>query len=104
MYKMQFQAPPNVGSYTWRVFVVSDTYIGDDTYQDTTLEIEDASALGDDGEDSEDDISDPDEDTLAGQMAMMRGGSVKKRQVESDDSSDTDGDEEEEGSSDSDSD
>jgi translocation protein SEC63 len=34
MYKMQFQAPPNVGSYTWRVFVVSDTYIGDDTYQD----------------------------------------------------------------------
>lgn len=37
MYKMQFQAPPNVGSYTWRVFVVSDTYIGDDTYQDITV-------------------------------------------------------------------
>jgi translocation protein SEC63 len=37
MYKMQFQAPPNVGSYTWRVFVVSDTYVGDDTYQDITV-------------------------------------------------------------------
>ena len=37
MYKMQFQAPPNVGSYTWRVHVVSDTYVGDDTYQDITV-------------------------------------------------------------------
>lgn len=37
MYKMQFQAPQNVGSYTWRVFVVSDTYVGDDTYQDITV-------------------------------------------------------------------
>ena len=37
MYKMQFQAPPNVGPYTWRVFVVSDTYIGDDTYEDITV-------------------------------------------------------------------
>jgi preprotein translocase subunit Sec63 len=37
MYKMQFQAPPNVGSYTWRIFVVSDTYVGDDTYQDITV-------------------------------------------------------------------
>ena len=39
MYKMQFQAPPNVGSYTWRVFVVSDTYVGDDTYQDITVRL-----------------------------------------------------------------
>jgi len=37
MYKMQFQAPPNVGSYTWRLFVVGDTYVGDDTYQDITV-------------------------------------------------------------------
>ncbi len=33
----------------------------------------------------EDEISDPDEDSLAGQMAAMRGGSVKKRKEESDD-------------------
>ena len=37
MYKMQFQAPQNVGSFTWRVFVVSDTYVGDDTYQNVTV-------------------------------------------------------------------
>ena len=30
MYKLQFQAPPNVGPYAWRVFVVSDTYVGED--------------------------------------------------------------------------
>ena len=35
------------------------------------------SALDDEGLD-DDDISDPDEDTLAGQMAAMRGVSVKK--------------------------
>ncbi|KAF9649601.1 DnaJ-domain-containing protein [Thelephora ganbajun] len=105
MYKTQFQAPPNVGSYTWRVFVVSDTYVGDDTYQDITLDIEDASTLGEDAQGAEDEISDPEEDSLAGQMAMMRGGSVKKRQVESDDDdSDTDGDEKGDDSSDSDSD
>jgi translocation protein SEC63 len=41
----------------------------------------------------DDEISEPDEDTLAGQMAMMRGGSVKKRPVgESDGESSTDDD------------
>ena len=35
-----------------------------------------------DAQDEEDDISDPEEDTLAGQMAVMRGGKVKKRQEE----------------------
>lgn len=61
--------------------------------------------MGDDVQGAEDEISDPEEDSLAGQMAMMRGGSVKKRQVESDedDDSDTDGDEKND-SSDSDSD
>ena len=62
--------------------------------------------MGEEAQGAEDDISDPEEDSLAGQMAMMRGGSVKKRQAGSDDEdddSDTDGDEKHE-SSDSDSD
>jgi len=63
------------------------------------------SALGDDAQGAEDEISDPEEDSLAGQMAAMRGGAVKKRQTESDDDdSDTDGDEKDDDSSDSDSD
>lgn len=42
----------------------------------------------------EDEISEPDEDTLAGQMAAMRGGKVKKRvqQGEDEDESSTDDD------------
>ena len=66
------------------------------------------SALGEDPQGEEDEISEPEEDSLAGQMAAMRGGPVKKRQAESDDDedddSDTDGDEEDDDSSDSDSD
>lgn len=64
------------------------------------------SALGEDAHDAEDEISDPEEDSLAGQMAAMRGGSVKKRQEsdDEDDDSDSDGDEKADGGSDSDSD
>ena len=64
------------------------------------------SALGEDAQDEEDEISDPEEDSLAGQMAAMRGGSVKKRQEtdDEDDDSDTDGDEKSNDGSDSDSD
>jgi len=51
------------------------------------------------GAQGEDEISEPEEDSLAGQMATMRGEPVKKRQTESDDS-DTDGDEEADDSSD----
>jgi translocation protein SEC63 len=58
-------------------------------------------------EPSEDEISDPDEDTIAGQMAAMRGGAVKKHTEdddESDEESSTDDDKDSDSSSDSDSD
>ena len=90
-YKMQFQAPQNVGLFTWKVFVVSDTFVGDEAVRDITLKIEDPSVLAADDV-NEDEISDPEEDSLAGQMALMRGGSVKKHadNDESDDESSTD--------------
>lgn len=71
------------------------------------MEVEDISALGEDAQGVEDEISDPEEDSLAGQMAAMRGGSVKKIQEGSDDEdddSDTDGDAKSDNGSDSDSD
>lgn len=40
----------------------------------------------------DDDISDPEEDSLAGQMALMRGGSVKKSPVHDDDDDDSEDD------------
>ncbi|TFK66638.1 hypothetical protein BDN72DRAFT_799683 [Pluteus cervinus] len=101
-YKLQFQAPPNTGLFTWKIYIVSDSFVGEEISRDIVLKIDDASVLA--AEDQpEDDISDPDEDTLAGQMAAMRGGAVKKH-VESDDESTTDDDQKEEESSDSDSD
>lgn len=54
-------------------------------------------------DEAEDEISDPEEDSLAGQMAAMRGGSVKKRKEESDDDDSLE-EESDEGTSDSDSD
>ena len=54
------------------------------------------------GREIEDEISDPEEDSLAGQMAMMRGGSVKRRHdEESDDESTTDDDQSNNGDGDS---
>jgi translocation protein SEC63 len=70
------------------------------------LKIDDITALNADEQGAEDEISDPEEDSLAGQMAAMRGGSVKKAldyNEESDEESSTDDDEESK-SSDSDSD
>ncbi|THG98612.1 hypothetical protein EW026_g3617 [Hermanssonia centrifuga] len=103
-YKLQFQAPQNVQSFPWRLHLVSDTFVEEEATQDITLTI----SQPEQEQEAEDEISDPEEDSLAGQMAMMRGGTVKKRQDgddESDDESSTDDDRKEnEDSSDSDSD
>jgi len=101
-YKLQFQAPQNIQSFNWKVFLVSDTFVGEEVSRDITLSISDP-AVVEKQELEEDEISDPEEDTLAGQMALMRGGSVKKRDEndDSDDDSSTDDDKSEKGGDDS---
>ncbi|KAE8226952.1 hypothetical protein CF319_g532 [Tilletia indica] len=98
-YSIQFQAPPQAALYTFQAFVVSDSYLGSEASKPVKLRVDDPSALEEEGEE-EDDISDPDEDTLAGQMAAMRGERVKRRaeddEDDDDDSSATDDDVEEE--------
>ncbi|KAK0547660.1 secretory subunit [Tilletia horrida] len=90
-FSIQFQAPPQAALYTFQAFIVSDSYLGADASKPVKLKVDDPSALDEDVE--EDDISDPDEDTLAGQMAAMRGERVKRREDdEDDDSSATDDD------------
>lgn len=68
------------------------------------LKIEDVSVLGADEQGlAEDVISDPEEDTLAGQMALMKGAAVKKvANDDSDEESSTDDDKESDSDSDSD--
>lgn len=57
--KMQFQAPPQVGDFTFVMHMICDSYLGLDNKREITLHIDDpakAAALGE-----EDDISEPDE-------------------------------------------
>ncbi|KAF8554965.1 translocation protein sec63 [Imleria badia] len=103
-YKLQFQAPPNVGLFTWKVYLVSDTMVGEEMCRPISLKIDDASVLATEEQTPEDEISDPDEDSLAGQMAAMRGGSVKKVaavEEESDEDESSTEEEEEDGGDDS---
>ncbi|KAF5377761.1 hypothetical protein D9757_008081 [Collybiopsis confluens] len=127
-YKVQFQAPQGPGMYTWKIYLISDTFVGEEVSRNMTvrvalsltgldskqhifdieqLKIDDVSALNADEQGGEDEISDPDEDSLAGQMAAMRGSKVKKAAQQGEDSEDessTDDDEEGDDSSSSDSD
>ncbi|KAL8943887.1 MAG: hypothetical protein Q9216_000781 [Gyalolechia sp. 2 TL-2023] len=100
-FKCQFQAPPQVGKYPFVMHLVCDSYVGMDSKMDVVLEVEDASRGVDIVE--EDEISEPDEDSIAGQMNALKTGGLsggtqarrKKRVSEvesSDDESDTEGD------------
>ncbi|KAI5125002.1 hypothetical protein M0805_007426 [Coniferiporia weirii] len=99
-YKVQFQAPQGAAVYTWKIHLVSDTFLGEEIVRDAVLKVDDVSQLSADEQGVDDEISDPDEDTLAGQMAIMKGATVKKSPVH-DDSDDESGTDEEDGSGDS---
>ncbi|MCJ1308537.1 secretory subunit [Agyrium rufum] len=98
--KLQFQAPPQAGKYTFVMHLVCDSYLGMDSKMEATLVVEDAAKAVEIEE--EDEISEPDEDSIAGQMNALKTGSLtgpppkrkRKAAVESDeeDDSDTDGD------------
>ncbi|KAJ4360502.1 secretory subunit [Didymosphaeria variabile] len=104
--KMQFGAPPQPGAYTFVMHMICDSYIGFDTKMEVTLNVEDASKAEEVEEEGE--ISEPDEDTIAGQMRTLKSGGVpapKKRRGaddESSDGSDTEGDVESESETDTD--
>lgn len=57
--KLQFQAPPQAGHYTFVMHLVCDSYIGMDSQVDATLVVEDSNKAVE--MDSEDEISEPDE-------------------------------------------
>ncbi|WFD31772.1 secretory subunit [Malassezia sp. CBS 17886] len=99
--RINVQAPPEPGVYTFMVEVSSDSYLGSSAVQLMKLHVEEAPEPNA-GED--DDISDPEEDTLAGQMALMRGERVKPSAVyaDNDDDDDEDDDNDEDDDDDSD--
>ncbi|WVW80319.1 hypothetical protein I302_102298 [Kwoniella bestiolae CBS 10118] len=99
-FKLQFQAPPAANLYSFVAHWRSDTFLGGDVQVPIMLKVEDTPEMAELQEDDmdDDDISEPDEDTLAGQMAMMRGEKVKPSGVH--DQGDDDSEEEEDSSSD----
>ncbi|KAI5465455.1 Sec63 Brl domain-containing protein [Mariannaea sp. PMI_226] len=93
--KAQFAAPPQAGHYTFVLHVMCDAYVGFDTKMEVTLVVEEANKAAD--MQAEDDISEPEEDSLAGQMhALKTGQAPKPRRRADDDSDDESGTEEEE--------
>lgn len=106
--KAQFQAPPQAAEYPFRMHFICDSYLGFDDARDIIMKVEDvakAEEIDDDG-----DISEPEEDSLAGQMNALRGGESKPRRIkqeaedDDDDESGTEGEEESGSDSDTDTD
>ncbi|KAI9333350.1 Sec63 Brl domain-containing protein [Zopfochytrium polystomum] len=99
--RLQFQAPPRAGEWNFHVFIKSDSVLGCDGIVPVKLVVQEPSPDADDV--IEDDISEPDEDTIAGQMQAIRsgkalgggsGGAPKKKEkvsrADNEDSSDSD--------------
>ena len=62
-FKMQFQAPPQVGKYPFTMHLICDSYVGMDSKMDVVLEVEDSAKAMEMM--AEDEISEPDEGTSA---------------------------------------
>ncbi|KAK3944286.1 hypothetical protein QBC46DRAFT_374902 [Diplogelasinospora grovesii] len=95
--KAQFAAPPQAGHYTFVMHVVCDSYVGFDTKVEVTLIVEEASKAVELA--AEEEISEPEEDSIAGIMNAAKGGAPPtkpKRRKEEEESDDESGTEEEE--------
>lgn len=58
--KMQFQAPPSAGQYTFVMFLICDSYVGTDTKMEVTLDVEEM-ARAEEMAGEDDEISEPGE-------------------------------------------
>lgn len=97
--KLNVPTPPSVGKYHFRLLLKNNAYFGNDV--DIPLEmnvvnppvdieaVNKAASKDDSDYDSESDISDPEEDSLAGALAALRGQNVKKS-IHQDEDSDSD--------------
>ncbi|KAG6035821.1 hypothetical protein E4U41_005905 [Claviceps citrina] len=99
--KAQFAAPPQAGHYTFVMHVICDSYVGFDTKMEVTLVVEEAAKAVE--MDVADDISEPDEDSIAGQMHALKTGQAaqtRRRKVDDSDDDESGTDEEEDDTSD----
>ena len=102
-FRCQFQAPPQVAQFPFTMYLICDSYVGFDSKVDIALDVRDVGEA--DVVESDDDISEPEEDSLAGQLQQMKTGQAPKpkrkmkkieqikkvEESDSEDESDTDG-------------
>ncbi|KAK7208107.1 hypothetical protein BZA70DRAFT_272937 [Myxozyma melibiosi] len=96
-FKVQLSAPlpDQLGRFRLLIELRSNSFVGADAMESVYLEISPPPTTE---EEIEDDISDPDEDSIAGAMAMMKGGKTKRRAIEDSDEDADESSEEEEDS------
>ncbi|KAJ2785805.1 secretory subunit [Coemansia javaensis] len=82
---LQFQAPPQKETYRFHLAVKSDSYIGSDVMQEVEMTVVDRASLPPEPA-VVDDISEPEEDSLAAQMAQLRGQQAGARRADNDSS------------------
>lgn len=99
--KLTAPVPPTIGDFFFRLILRNNAYFGNDVDIPVDLKVETVpvnveavrKAAGlednDSGSDSDLDISDPEEDSIAGALAAMRGQGVKKSNSEEVEESDT---------------
>ena len=69
-FKMQFQAPPQPGKYSFVMHVVCDSYVGGDSSMDVVLEVESAEKA-EEMRNEEDEISEPEEGQIRHCLPFM---------------------------------
>ncbi|KIX07867.1 uncharacterized protein Z518_02521 [Rhinocladiella mackenziei CBS 650.93] len=73
-FKCPFAAPPQVQAFPFVMHLVCDSYIGLDSKVDVVLDVKDASEAN--VVESDEEISEPEEDSLAGQFQAMKTGGL----------------------------
>jgi translocation protein SEC63 len=91
--KLQFQSPPQPGKWTFQVMIKTDSYVGLDQILDIPLVVEAREAIEE--EDFEDDISEPDEESIGAMMKKARDGTLGADDDASSDSDSSDSDSDE---------
>ncbi|KAJ1860620.1 secretory subunit [Coemansia sp. RSA 2703] len=84
---LQFQSPPQCRTYRFQLLIKSDSYIGCDIMQDIDMTVVERSTLPPEPP-VDDDISEPEADSIAAQMAQMRGQQAGARRNDDDSSDD----------------
>ncbi|EXJ66355.1 translocation protein SEC63 [Cladophialophora psammophila CBS 110553] len=79
--KFSFQAPPQVHAFPFVMHLVCDSYIGLDEKVDVVLDVRDVKEA--EVVESDEDISEPEEDSLAGQLQAMKSGGLTGSPVKS---------------------